>query len=244
MAETGHIKNVENLQKAVNFAAGWGAAYQPSNPILAVAAMTALVTAGGGQIDGVQVNRTPYRNATAAADDAFKPLSNLTRRIMKAAKAQGVPASVIEDADTYARKVLGERKTAVTVDDPATPDVDESLQSHSASQMSRTQRIENFESLRLLFEAQPLYAPNEVEFQTDTMKTYKNDLIAKTEAVGTTFVPYSNGMASRDDVLYINADSVFTTGTLFKAYVDYAFNRGSTEWNQIKGLIFRDLRRK
>lgn len=244
MPETGHIKNVENLQKAVNFAAGWGGNYQPSNPILAVGAMTALVTAGGGQIDGVQTNRTPYRNATAAVDDAFKPLSNLTRRIMKAAKAQGVPASVIEDADTYARKILGERKTPAKVDDPATPDVDESQQSYSASQMSRTQRIENFESLRLLLEAQPLYKPNEVEFQIATLQTLTADLTAKTAAVDTTFVPYSNAMASRDDVLYINADSVYTTGTLFKAYVDYAFGRGSTEWNQIKGLTFRDLRRK
>ncbi len=27
MAETGHAKNVENLQKAIGFATGWGASY-------------------------------------------------------------------------------------------------------------------------------------------------------------------------------------------------------------------------
>lgn len=244
MAESGHKKNVENLQTAVNFAAGWGATYQPSNPMLSIAAMTATVTNGDGQIDGVQTNRTPYRNATAACDDAFDPLSKLTRRIMKSAKSQGVPESVIEDADTYSRKILGVRKTPIPKDDPATPDVDESQKTHSASQMSRTQRIENFDSLRLLLEAQPLYKPNEVELQTGSMKTYKDDLTAKTEAVGTTFVPYSNAMASRDDVLYLNDDAVVKIGRLFKLYVDAAFGRGSTEWNQIKGLEFITYTRK
>jgi hypothetical protein len=52
MAETGHVKNVENLQKAVNFATGWGANYAPSNPMLDIAAMTALQTAGEASLDG------------------------------------------------------------------------------------------------------------------------------------------------------------------------------------------------
>ncbi len=37
MAETGHIKNVENLGIARDFGTSWGAAYVPSNPNLAIA---------------------------------------------------------------------------------------------------------------------------------------------------------------------------------------------------------------
>jgi hypothetical protein len=109
--------------------------------------------------------------------------------------------------------------------------------------MSRTQRIENLQSLRLLLEAEPLYAPNEIDLQTDTLKNIENDLIAKTNTVGTTFVAYSNSMADRDDILYINDGSVVEIGRLFKLYVEAAFGRSSTEWDQIKGLEFRDLRR-
>lgn len=59
MAETGHIKNVENLGKARDFASSRGGSYQPSNPNLAVGAMTALIAAAGGELDNAQNQRTP-----------------------------------------------------------------------------------------------------------------------------------------------------------------------------------------
>ena len=242
MAETGHSKNVENLARAKDFATSWGAAYQPSNPMLAIAAMTTLINLALGLIDNVQAARTPWRNATAACEDAFKGLSKLVTRVMKALKASGVPQSVIDDAETYARKIQGRRATPAVQDDPSTPE-DESQQSHSASQMSRTQRIENLQSLRILLEAQALYTPNENELKTDTLKNIENDLIAKTNAVGTTFVPYSNSLGARDDVLYLNDDNVVKTGRLFKTYVEAAFGRDSNEWNQIKELEFVERRR-
>ena len=244
MGETGHIKNLENLGIAIDFATSWGVKYAPSNPMLDIAAMSAKLSAGEAEMDTVQTNKTPYRNATAACEDAFDPLSKLTTRIMKTMKASGIPESVQEDAATYARKIKGQRKTPKVVDDPATPDVDESDKSHSASQMSRTQRIENFDALRSLLSSQPLYAPNENDLKNNALKGYSDDLKLKVAAVGDTFVPYSNSMASRDDVLYKDTDSVFQIGRLFKIYVEGAFTRNSSEWAQIKNLEFRDLRRK
>ena len=161
MAESGHAVNVANFKKARDIAAGWGAKYVPSNPLLAVASLTSAATAAEASLDDVQANTTPYRNATAACDDAFEPLSKLITRVMKTMKASGIAGSVIEDADTYARKIKGERKTPAIKNDPATSGVDESKASVSASQLSRTQRIEHFDSLRSLLDAQPLYAPNE-----------------------------------------------------------------------------------
>jgi hypothetical protein len=189
-------------------------------------------------------NRTPYRNATATCDDLFDGLSKRTTRVMKTLKASGVPESIQDDADTYARKVKGQRKTPKKKDDLSTPDVDESKESHSASQMSRAARLENFNSLRSLLDAQPLYTPNETDLKTSTLKTYANTMEAAMDTVGTTFVPFSNSLADRDDVLYLNDENIVKTGKLFKTYVEAAFGRSSTEWNQIKGLEFRDLRRK
>lgn len=243
MAETGHAINVANLHKAVQIATGWGAKYQPSNPLISIVNMTAAATAADNSLDDVQTKITPYRNATAAADDAFDPLSKLTTRVVKAMKAQGIAASAVEDANTYARKIKGKRATPKKKDDPSTPNVDESKSSVSASQMSRTQRIEHFDSLNSMLASQSLYKPNEVDLKLATLTAYSNDLKAKTEAVTTTFVPFSNSLADRDQVLYINDDSIVNTGKLFRTYVESAFGRTSNEWNQVKGLVFKDLSR-
>ena len=64
-----------------------------------------------------------------------------------------------------------------------------------------------------------------------------------THKIITGFVPFSNALGSRDDVLYTNETNVYKTGTLFKTYVEAAFGRNSTEWNQIKSLEFRNLKR-
>jgi hypothetical protein len=66
MAETGHVKNVENLKNARDFATSWGAAYVPSNPNLAIRGDDALGASGDAMRDDILVKRTPYCNATVA----------------------------------------------------------------------------------------------------------------------------------------------------------------------------------
>src|ERR1700752_4420925 len=107
MAESGHAKNLENLKKARDFAASWGAAYAPTNPVLLLSYIDSVITAGETVADELQAVRTPYRNATAAAEDAFAPLSKRVTRVMNALRVSGAPDSVVEDAETYARKIQG-----------------------------------------------------------------------------------------------------------------------------------------
>ena len=162
MAEQGHAKNLENLKKARDFATSWGTSYAPTNPVLALANMNSVITAGETVADELQAARTPYRNATAAAEDAFDPLSKLVTRVMNALRISGVSDSVVEDAETYSRKIQGRRKEPAPEDDPSTPNVNEGQNSHSASQMSRAQRIENFDSLVSLLQSNDtFYKPNE-----------------------------------------------------------------------------------
>jgi hypothetical protein len=243
MAESGHAINVSNLGKARDWAQSWPT-YKPSNPVLDIGAMTTLFGAAGGRLDDVQNSRTAYRNATAACDDLFDGMGPLVTRVMRMLRASGVVASVIEDAETYSRKIKGERATPAKKDDPATPDIDESKQSHSASQMSRTQRLENFDSLLALLKSQPLYNPNESDLRISALTTYSDDLHAALQLVETTFVVFSNAMAARDDSLYLDTVNVVETGRLFKTYVQAGFGRNSTEWQQVRSLQFKDMRRE
>lgn len=242
MSEQGHAKNLEHLKKARDFATSWGASYAPTNAVLSLTNMNTVITTGETVADELQAARTPYRNATAAAEDAFAPVSKRITRVMNALKVSGVPQSVIDDAQTYARKITGKTKKA-PVDDPSTPDVNESATGHSTSQMSRVQRIENIDSLRSLLEAQPPYKPNEADLSTATLAPWSADLAAKTEAVQTSFVPFSNKLGERDDIYYVEGTGIVPIGKLFKLYVQAAFGRDSVEWNQVKGLEFKSYDR-
>lgn len=244
MSEQGHAKNLENLRKERDFAVSWGARYNPTNPLLLLTNFNTVITAAETVADELQAARTPYRNATAAAADAFEPLSERITRVMRALKASGVPASVIEDAETYARKIKGKRASPALKDNPLTPDVDESAASHSASQMSRAQRIEFFDALNLLLESNVIYNPNEEPVKVETLKDYSIDLKAKTQAVSTTFIPYSNKLGERDEIYYAKATGVVSLGKLFKDYVLSAFGRDSAEWNQVKDLEFKIYKRR
>jgi hypothetical protein len=241
MSEKGHAKNLENLKKERDFAVSWGARYAPSNPVLLLTNINSVIAAAEAVADALQAARAPYRNATAAAADGFEPLSNLTTRVINALEASGVPASVVEDAKTYARKIKGTRRKAAAVDDPTTPDVDESQASYSASQMSRTQRIENFDALVLLLETQTLYNPNEADLKIDALQDLSTALKAKHQAVNTAYVGYSNKLGARDQIYYADGTGIVGIGSLFKKCALSAFGKNSAEHNQVKDLEFKKI---
>lgn len=244
MSEKGHAKNLENLKKERDFATSWGAAYAPSNPVLLLTNINAVITAAENAADVLQAARAPYRNATAAAEEAFAPLSKRVTRVMNALEVSGVSEAVVKDAETYARKIQGRRATAAVADNPATPDVDESEASYSASQMSRTQRIENLDALVLLLETQTLYNPNEADLKIDALQDLSADLKTKLQAVSTAFVAYSNALGARDEIYYANGTGIVAIGNLFKKYAQAAFGSDSAEYNQVKDLEFKKYKRR
>jgi hypothetical protein len=237
MSEQGHVKNLENLKRARDFAVSWGVKYKPSNPLAEVANLVAVINAAEPSLADVQAAKTPYRNAVAAAQDAFAPLSERITRVMNALKASGVPDSVVEDAKTYSRKIKGQRASAKPADDPASPNFDESEKANSVSQMSRAQRIESLDALISLLGSQTLYNPNESGLTVADLTDYSSDLKAKTEAVQTAFVTLSNQRAARDAIFYTDTTGLVDVGNLFKRYVE-SFGRNSPEWSQVKGLKF------
>jgi len=242
MSEQGHAKNLENLKKEYHFAVSWGAKYAPTGALLDIDKIEAQIASGEASMDAIITARTPYRNNVAAAQDAFAPLNELITRIINAMKGASIAASIIEDAKTYTRKIKGQRRTPKPKDDPNSPDFDESEKANSVAQLSRTNRIENFEALLDLLGSQSLYNPNESDLKLTALSAYLADLKAKTEAVQESFVNLSNKYAARDAIFYDEETGIVTVGGLFKRYVE-SFGRNSAEWKQIKGLKFKKIGR-
>jgi len=243
MSEQGHAKNLEYFKTARGYAVSWGAKYAPSNQLLLEANLNSIIAAAEPALDEVTDAKTPYRNATAAAQDAFDPLSELITRVINSLKSSGVAASVVEDAKTYSRKIKGQRKKPRPQDDPNSPDFDESPKANSVSQMSRTQRIEFLDQLISLLESQVLYNPNEIDLKTTTLAALSADLKAKVDAVQTTFIALSNKRAARNAIFYAKGTGLVAVGNLFRSYV-VSFGTKSPEWLQVKDLEFKVIGRK
>jgi|GEM_PF-2955910 len=244
MAELGHAIYVENLTAAIQIATAWGSKYDPSNPLLSIASMTKTRDAGAAAIDATQQSIVPYRNATNAAKIGFDRINPLARRVIPAMKGQGIiDPGAIDDVKFIIRKLTGRRATPAIKDDPNTTNVNEAEKSNSASQMSRTQRIENVENLSLQLGSYADYKPNESDLTAAGITAFAGELRALVDGVTNSFVPYSNNLSDRDDKLYNNPDSVVKVGNMFKAYVESKFTRDSDEWRQVEKLVFKNQSR-
>jgi hypothetical protein len=120
---------------------------------------------------------------------------------------------VVADAQTNILKITGDRRSAKTKDNPATPG-DESKGSHSASQMSSENRLGNFEAYLEILKQVPAYNPNETDLKLTALTAYAADLKAKNDAVNATFAKLSQARGQRDQLLYLADDSIVNTALL------------------------------
>ena len=116
-----------------------GAAYKPGNPKIEIANLQTKLTASQAAFDAVVPKATVETNKVNERQVAFEPLSKLVTRINASAAANVEDEAFLNDLRTLSRKLQGKRASEAVKDDPLTPDVDESKQSQSASQMSLRQ---------------------------------------------------------------------------------------------------------
>ncbi len=238
MSEKGHAKNVANFSLLLNFVTGYGAAYNPGNAAIQLAALNALFASAQSLLNNVNAKRADYTSAVNAREILYADLSPLVTRILNTVKASGASKQFVDDVKTIARKIQGKRKSAKPADDPNTPE-DESKAAHSASQMSYTNRAENLNALVSLLDSEPLYTPNESVLQTASLTTYYNDLKAANDTVNAKFVDISNARIARNDALYGEGDGLVEIALMVKAYVKAAFGANSPQYDQVKGLEFK-----
>ncbi len=236
--ETGHARNVESFQRLISFVQGYGAAYNPSNSSISLANLQAKLTASQLAINDVTVYQAPSKAAINDRETLYAPLPKLVTRVMNAYTASGTDENNVADAQTFARKIQGKRKSQPVPDDPATPE-DESAVNHSASQRSYTRQVEHLDNLIAILSADPVYTPNETELNVSQLELLSANLKALNQAVIDAYMPLSNARIARDEVLYGDKTGLCDLAKLVKNYVKSVFGAGSAEYTQISGLKFK-----
>lgn len=232
VSETGHAKNVANFETEIAFCIGYGADYNPVNPILTISNLQVKWDNAKLRLKAVKDTKEPFDSVTGSRQILFKPVRPLTTRVINALIASNAPATVVKDARTIIRKINGKRASQIKEDIADTKMI-------SVSQQSYDRLVDNLEELIVLVQTETLYNPNESELKTTALQIVLNELTAANTSVRNAFVPYSNAMIARDVELYALETGLVDLAFEVKSYVKSLFGSNSPQYRQISGLIFK-----
>ena len=238
--ETGHAKNVTNLESLITSIIALETSYNPSRDSIKLPALQALLTASTESLNAVNIAQAAYSNAVAARKVAFEPFSKLITRVMNSLKASGASTQVVQSARTIVRKLQGRRASAkITEEEKKALEAEgKEVNQISASQMSFDNRIENFDRLIMLLSSIPLYNPNEEELKVETLKALHNQLKEKNSEVILPIVQLSNSRMTRNKILYSENTGLVDVALDSKTYIKSIFGATSPQYKQISKLRF------
>ncbi len=236
-SEVGHAKNVANFQDLIVFVEGYGQSYNPSKTSLTAEQLTALHSTANSSLQTVINLNTAYNDAVNSRIEAFANLRPLSTRLINALEATDASQEKIDDAKGFNRKIQGQRASKEEKPlDPNQP-VPKKI---SASQQSYDQLIQHFEGLISVLASEPSYAPNETELQITSLQAKAQDLRDKNNQVATAYTAVSNARLERNRILYQENTGLVDTALDVKKYVKSLFGASSAEYNQIKGIKFKN----
>jgi hypothetical protein len=239
-SETGHAKNVANFETLISFCTGYGAKYNPANANIKLSALQELLAKAQADMAALNATMPAYSQAVGIREAAFEPLSRLVTRIINAFAASGASEQSIDNAKTVGRKLQGRRAKSIAPPKPVTEGTppEEAPKTHSVSQMSFDNRIENLDRLIQILKAEPSYKPNEIELQVATLETLLADLRAKNTAVINATTPLSNARIVRNETLYTAPNNLKEAALDTKIYIKSLFGASSSQYKQISGIRF------
>lgn len=239
-SETGHAKNVTNLESLITSIIALETSYNPSRDSIKLTSLQTLLTASTESLNAVNIAQAAYSNAVAARKVAFEPFSKLITRVMNSFKASGASTQVVQSARTIVRKLQGRRASAkITEEEKKALEAEgKEVNQISASQMSFDNRIENFDRLIMLLSSIPLYNPNEAELKVEALKALHNQLKEKNTEVILPIVQLSNSRIARNKILYSENTGLVDVALDSKTYIKSIFGATSPQYKQISKLRF------
>ncbi len=240
VSETGHAKNVANLQDLISFVTGYGVTYNPTKTALKLPQLNALATASQASLADVVTKNTAYNNKVNERVVAFSNLKALSTRLINALQTTDATTQKVADAKALNKKLQGVRSKAVTTPpDPNTP----APTTISTSQQSYDQQIHHLAGIISVLQTEPSYAPNENDLKIVTLTAKQADLTAKNNAVATAYTNISNSRISRDTTLYGTDTGLLDIASEVKKYVKSVYGATSPQFAQVKGIVFTKKRK-
>ena len=239
-SETGHAKNVANLQKLTEQVTVY-TLYNPPVDNLKVANLQTLYTTASAKLGEVEDKRNANKNAITVRQSAFENLKSTATKILNHLEILGLPSGTIDQAKSLNRTIQGGQKKAAS-----TPNANENgtnppsgeTKGASTSRQSYTQMADNFGILLQLLGTIPNYNPNEDDLKLANLNAYKNSLVRATQAVDQTQAELNSKLIERNQLLYADGTGLYSIAQNVKKYVKSLYGATSPEFSNVSAIKF------
>ena len=236
-SETGHAKNVANLQKLTEQVNVY-TLYNPPVDNLKIANLQTLYTTASTKLTEVEDKRHTNKNAITVRQSAFENLKSTTTKIINHLEILGLPQGTIDQAKSLNRTIQGNHKKTNKPSEGTPPPSEGEGGGISTSRQSYTQQAENFGILLQLLSTIPAYNPNEDELKLLNLNIYKDSLVSSTQAVDQTEAELNNKLIERDNILYADGTGLYSMAQNVKKYVKSLYGAGSPEYTNVSSIEF------
>jgi len=234
-SEKTNAKNQENVHIANTIVASVGDIYQPTNSLIAKAALLEFETNFTALTNAVLTAQIAEQAAVDAQLTAFKPVSKKVTLIMKAVRSQNLDELFVEglQSDVY-------RLNAIRIN-KSTPDTAPDTAPKTAS-VSRRSYAGVLESLGIISEKlkNPAYNPNEPEFKSTAITAWVAGLQTTHNNALDKKVATRSARNTRNAYVYNDTDGLLPRMTALKNYLGYILDKDDPRLKQLKSLKFVD----
>ncbi|GAB4343527.1 MAG: hypothetical protein OHK0038_23630 [Flammeovirgaceae bacterium] len=239
ISETGHARNVANLENLISFCKGYGESYNPSKDSIKINALNVLLENSRTALGNVTEKLTIYNSAINNRFTVFKNLKPLCTKLISALMATNASPKTIEDAKGINRKIQGTRankknSTEVKTENTA-PSEEKTV---STSQQSYDQLAEHFAKLIALLQNEPNYTPNETDLKITTLNNLLSDIKNANSAVTKAMTDLSNSRIIRNEIFYKEDTGICSVAQDVKNYIKSIYGATSPQYKQVSKIKF------
>lgn len=237
-SESGHAINISNFKLLIDTCTGFAGGYQPSNPDLVIAAMTAKWTNATAIHDALTASLMTSKDPINDRELLFAPLNKRITRVMNYLDSTKASASFKKDARGFADVIRGKNlsgKAKKLADGSLNPEF------VSTSHMSYIMRLDNLKKLVVLLGTNANYAPNEADLRMAELNLLVNEMSAMNDGIGSIISPLNQLRIDRNVALYEPETGIYSVSLACKKYVRGVFGAKSAQAALVGAIKFRNM---